>query len=518
MRYLTRADLRDAQKLAIPFVVENESCGVFADVGLGKCGIAIIGLDELYNRMEIDSILIIAPRNVTTITWPDELETWKSEHSFSSEMLWGAEPGVVTGSMNGERRIRFWRKKLVTLEKAWAKLDAEDDMSARFEARLKKAARLISNAKRTLKWGLAAARRPANIHLINRDNIFWLVNFWGKFWPYEVVIYDESSDLKNAQRVLRWRAMRKIRPYTKRFIEMTGTPHSKGLLDLWGQIFMLDGGKRLGKTFTEYKEQYFVSDYMGYSYKPRKGAFEEITKLISDITITLEAKDFLDLPPTIFNQIPVALESREMKIYHRFEKDYVVKLVDGVEIDALSASALQMKLLQLANGLVYDREGKEHQFHTAKLDAVENYISEQQGKNVLLGYFFKHDRKALAQRFPSVVEFSKKVMPAWNRGEIPLMMVHPQSAGHGINIQFGGRRILWYGPIPTQDLELWLQLNGRLADARAVGLGTTYIDTLICKGTADEIAQAALEGKDASQRLFKAAMKKLRHESQKESV
>lgn len=538
MRYLTRADFREAQKIAVPFIKANPKCGIFADVGLGKCGMAIVALSELFYELKFNRILVVAPKNVTKITWPEALQEWSQEHTFTYEMLWGAKPGTEAGCKNGQRRVNFWKKKVVACQKEYdtATSPEVDDLMVKATKRINKARKALVAAKRTLKWGLCAVYRPADVHLINRDNIFWMVSFWGKYWPYDAVVYDESSDLKNGKKVQRWRAMRMVMRYVTYFIELTGSPTPKGLIDLWGQVYLLDKGKRLGDSMTEFRETYFTDkshseDYS--NYKPQRGALTRITEAIQDICLTLESKDFMDLPPTIYNHIPIVLSDEEMRIYREFETKYVVEFEntlrdaqikkredmldfselesENVALEALSSSGLQMKLLQLANGMVYDRQRKEHTFHTNKLDAVADYINEQAGHNILLSYFFQHDLKTLKKRFPKAPVFDMKIKDAWNAGDIPLMLVHPQSAGHGINIQFGGRRILHYGPIPTRDLELWLQLNGRLADARAVGLGTTFIDTLVARDTIDEIAVASLESKDASQKLFRTALKTLIH-------
>jgi hypothetical protein len=362
--------------------------------------------------------------------------------------------------------------------------------------------REFKDAKRTLKWGHCAAKRPADIHVINRENSASLVKFWGKYWPYDVVVYDESSDLKNGRKVLRWRAMRQIMGVTKRFIELTGTYAPKGLMDLWGQVYVLDGGERLGHTITEFRKRFFDRDYSGYVYDPKPGAMEAVTAAISDICVTLEADDFMDLPATLYNSIPVVLEEEELATYQRLKKEYLVTLPDGGEIEILASIAKTTKLLQLANGMVYDKERYVHNFHNKKIAALRDYIDERQGHNVAVAYWFRHDLEELKKAFPRARVFDKDetLIEEWNAGRVAMMLIHPASGGHGLNIQFGGRRLLWYGPIPTQDLELYQQTNDRFAHARAVGQGTTFIDHLCAVDTVDFEVVARLMMKSKMQK------------------
>ncbi len=274
---------------------------------------------------------------------------------------------------------------------------------------------------------------------------------------------------------------------TERFIELTGTYAPKGLMDLWAQVYVLDGGERLGHTITEFRKRFFEWDYSGYVYEAKPGAMEAVTAAISDICITLDAEDFMDLPPTLYSNIPVVLDEVELAMYETLKHEYLVTLPDGGEIEILASIAKTTKLLQLANGMVYDGDRAVHYFHHKKIAALRDYIDEQQGHNVLVAYWFQHDLAELQKAFPKAKLFGKdpKLIEEWNQGLISLMFVHPSSAGHGLNIQFGGRRLLWYGPVPTQDMELHVQMNDRLASARAVGQGATFIDTLCAVGTAD---------------------------------
>lgn len=502
MKSLTLADLREAQKIALDFSRRVLKCALLLDMGLGKCGTVIALLSELFGSMEVDQALIIAPLRVARVTWPAELRLWVHARWLTYEVLWKAKIGTKAPSKNAARRLVYWAMKIDQL------VDEQNDLilspeweTAKGKGKVALLKREIFEARMALKWGQAAATRRADIHIINRENVYWLVKFWGKFWPYEVTVYDESSDLKNGRKVKRWRAMRQIMGVTERFIELTGTCAPKGLMDLWGQIYPLDGGERLGRSITEYRKTYFTVDYSGYVWTAKPGALEKVTALISDICLTLRARDFLDMPPTLYNQIPVTLSDAEFEQYQTMKEDYLLELDDGGEIEAASAGVLSGKLLQLASGLVYDSEKKVHWFHSRKIEALKDYIAECQGHNVLVAYYFEHDLGALRKAFPKAPVFGKddSLVDRWNADKIPLMFVHPQSAGHGLNIQFGGRRILWFGPIPTQDLELYQQLNDRLGGARSVGLGSAFIDHLVAVGTHDEYVMERLEIKRIEQ-------------------
>jgi len=483
--------------------------GIFAEMGLGKTGAVITFLADLFDRFEVGCVLVIAPLNVARWTWPSELALWDDAKDLTHEVLWQAKPGSNAPKPMGQIRLDYWTAKIDRLAREIEEDNNNLDTTPEEDAEHMQTRREYAQAKRVLKWGQCAATRHADIHIINRENAIWLVHFWGKHFPYDTVIYDESSDLKNGKKVLRWRAMRQVMGVTKRFIELTGTPAPKGLMDLWGQVYVLDGGARLGRTITQYRKEYFTLDDGGFVYEPRVDSMEKVTTAIKDICISLEARDFMDLPETIYSKIPVYLDDSEMKMYKTLKREYLLTLPNGAEIEAVTSASLSIKLLQLANGLVYDAERFIHRFHARKIDALRDYIAEQQGHNILVAYYFKHDLSALKLAFPNAVVFGSapETIKNWNLGHISLMLIHPASAGHGINIQFGGRRILWFGPIPTRDLELYQQLNARLADARAVGLGTTFIDTLCSIGTIDEQAMEVLQMKAATQNAMKLALK-----------
>jgi len=501
----TADDLREAQNLATEFMLDTLKCAIFMSMGLGKTGASLQLLSILFNRFAVDMALVVAPLRVARKTWPDEFAVWDYAQDLRYELLWNAAPGEVIHHKGGERRIAHWERKKQELSDAWFDATLSSDDSPRDVARINKFKRQIGTAKRTLEWGYRAARRPADIHIINQDNLAYLVHFWGKnFWPYDLIIYDESSGLRNGKKALRWRSLRLVAQRVKRLVQLTGTPAPNGLLGLWAQVYLLDGGERLGKTMTDYKKEYFDVDYTGYHYTLKPGAADRIFAAIKDICITLQAKDFMDIPPTLYNAVPVVLEPEDWRRYKKLEKDFIVRLLDGKDIVADTAAIVRMKLLQLANGRVYDEEKLTHKVHDAKLTALREYVDELQGETVIIVYWFQHDLAAIRKVLPEAVVFGEHddtIQDDWNLGLVPVMLMQPREGAHGLNIQFGGRRLLWFGPI--DDLELWLQLNERLGGARATG--TTFVDTMVVSGTIEEDVMVVQALKDAQQNeLFEA--------------
>lgn len=494
-RYLTKDDLRDCQRQAVPFLKRVKKAALWAEMGLGKSGATLTALSELIDELEVGRVLISAPLAVANKTWPDEFALWAQARHLEYKVVWGAEPGPKIHSRAGERRIRHWTAKVDELTQAIA--DAGED-----DAKVREIRKELRRAKITLQWGLCVARHPERIHVINWHNLAWLVHFWGSAWPYDTVIIDEASiGLKNARNTLLWRALRKVMGHTERMIQLTGTPTPKGLMNLWGPIYLLDGGERLGRTITAFRERYFIKGFNQWDYKPKPGALEAALDRVADIVLVQRSGDYLDLPPEYELPYPVALSDEEMEIYIRMQNEYVAEL-EGVEIEAVNAGALRIKLLQLANGQIYDGDRIARTFHTRKLDAMEEYIERRQGENILCFYYFQHDLIAIQKKFPHA-KLLRKGDPAmiddWNAGKVELMLLHPASGGHGLNIQWGGRRALWYGPV--NDLELTQQANKRLGGARSVGLGTTWIDYLVTTGTIDEHEMGCIKAKSESQEM-----------------
>ena len=342
-----------------------------------------------------------------------------------------------------------------------------------------------------------ALLQRAQVYLINRENVDWLVNKSGLPFDYDMVVIDELSSFK-AYSSKRFRALRKVRSSVKRMVGLTGTPSSNGLIDLWAEIGILDMGRRLGRYVTHFRNNFFVPDKRNqqavFSYKPKPGAEEEIYRLISDITISMKNTDYLKLPELVVNEISVRLSPEERQRYQTLKKDMVLSLGNR-EIDAVNAAALSGKLLQMANGAVYDENGSAVRIHDRKLDALEDLIEAANGKPVLIAYWFKHDLERIQERFQVERVDSADSILRWNRGEIPVAVIHPASAGHGLNLQAGGSTLVWFGM--TWSLELYQQTNARLW--RQGQQNTVVINHIITKDTIDEQVMASLKRKDRTQ-------------------
>lgn len=427
------------QKYATNFILEHPVAAVLLEMGLGKSVITLTAIYELMlNRFEVEKVLVIAPLRVARDTWPAEIEKW--------EHLKGLTYSVAIGT-EAER--------------------------------------------------LAALKRPAHLYLINRENVDWLITKSSLAFDYDMVVIDELSSFKSYA-AKRFKSLLKVRPRVKRMVGLTGTPSGNGLMDLWAEFRVLDMGQRLGRYITHYRNNFFVPDkrnqQMIFSYKPKPGAEEAIYKLISDITISMKSADFLKMPECVINEVPVALSEKEWSVYHDLREDMVVALKDE-EIDAVNAAALSGKLLQMANGAVYNEEKEVIRIHDRKLDALEDLIEGANGKPVLVAYWYNHDLQRIKQRF-SVREIkTSQDIKDWNNGEIPVAVIHPASAGQGLNIQFGGSTIIWFGL--TWSLELYQQTNARLW--RQGQNDTVVIHHIIAKDTIDEDVMAALRKKEKIQ-------------------
>jgi len=366
----------------------------------------------------------------------------------------------------------------------------------------------ISKVLGTAKQRMEALNKSADIYVINRENVDWLVKECFNNWSFDMVVIDELSSFKSSK-ANRFRALKKVRPYFKRIVGLTGTPAPNSLIDLWPQIYLLDGGKRLGRTITGYKQQYFkpgrMNGYIVYDWVLKNGAEEDIQNKISDICISMSAKDYLDLPERIDNRVVVKLPEEAEKKYKQLEKDLVLELEDK-DVVADTAAVLTNKLLQIANGAVYDENKEIQEIHKAKLEALEDIIEAANGKPVLVFYNYKHDcsriKEYLKSYNPRELKDSKDISD-WNKREIPVMLVHPASAGHGLNLQAGGNIIVWFGL--TWSLELYQQANARLH--RQGQKETVIIHHLIAKGTVDEDVMNALKNKEINQNLLLEAVK-----------
>lgn len=434
-----RYNPHEYQTYATNFILEHPVAAVLLEMGLGKSVITLTAIYELMlNRFEVQKVLVIAPLRVARDTWPAEIEKW--------EHLTGLTYSVAIGT-EAER--------------------------------------------------LAALRHPAHLYLINRENVDWLITKSGIPFDFDMVVIDELSSFKS-HAAKRFKSLLKVRPTVKRMVGLTGTPSSNGLMDLWAEFRILDMGQRFGRYITHYRNNFFVPDkrnqQMIFSYKPRAGAEDAIYRLISDITISMKSADFLKMPECIINEVPVALSEKEWSVYQALKEDMVVDLKDE-EIDAVNAAALSGKLLQMANGAVYNEEKEVIHIHDRKLDALEDLIEGANGKPVLVAYWYNHDLQRIKERF-SVREIkTSQDIKDWNNGDIPVAVIHPASAGHGLNIQFGGSTIIWFGL--TWSLELYQQTNARLW--RQGQKSTVVIHHIIAKDTIDEDVMRALRKKEKIQ-------------------
>lgn len=367
----------------------------------------------------------------------------------------------------------------------------------------------------TQKERVAALNHPAMVYIVNRENVKWLVEYYeknGLKWDFDMVIIDELSSFKNYKSE-RFRWLHKVRPFVKRWVGLTGTPASNGLMNLWSEIGILDGGQRLGRFIGRYREAYFHPGSMNpqtgvvFQYIPKPGAEEQIYQRISDITVSMKALDYLDMPECISTQHYVEMDAQEKDLYDTLKRDLLIPLKDG-DIDAANAAALTGKLLQMANGAVYDENGQPRRIHDRKLEMLEDLIESANGQPVLIAYWFKHDRMRITEHLNRLkirvrdLKSSEDIRD-WNAGNIPVALIHSASAGHGLNLQTGGHILIWFGL--TWSLELYQQTNARLW--RQGQTQTVSIHHIITKDTVDEDVMAALEQKDITQEKLIDAVK-----------
>ncbi|MUP58524.1 DEAD/DEAH box helicase [Veillonellaceae bacterium M2-4] len=435
------------QKYATDFIIAHPVSAILLEMGLGKSVITLTAIKKLMlDSFEVSRTLVIAPLRVASTTWPEEIRKW--------EHLKHLTYSVVTG---GEKKR------------------------------------------------LQALRTPAHIYIINRENVDWLVTKSGVPFHFDMVVIDELSGFKSYQ-AKRSKALLKVRPKVKRVVGLTGTPSSNGLMDLWAEFRILDLGERLGRYITQYRNTYFLPDkrnqQMIFSYKPKAGAEEAIYKKIGDITIAMKATDYLPMPDRIINKINIPLSATEQKRYDTLKREMAVS-VKGKEIDAVNAAALSNKLLQMASGAVYDEEKRMIPVHDRKLDALEEVIEGANGKPVLVAYWYKHDLERIKKRFTVQEIKTKEDIADWNARKIPVAVIHPAAAGHGLNLQSGGCTLVWFSL--TWSLELYEQTNARLY--RQGQKETVVIHHLLAKGTIDEDVMNALAHKNKTQAALIDAVK-----------
>ena len=427
------------QSYATEFILSHPISAVFLEMGLGKSVITLSAIFDLcLDSFLVCKVLVIAPLRVARDTWPAEIKKW--------DHLKGLSYSVAVG---------------------------------------------------TEKERIDALKKQSTLYIINRENVDWLVHKSGIPFHFDMVVIDELSSFKSYG-AKRFKSLLKVRPSVKRIVGLTGTPSSNGLMDLWAEFRILDLGQRLGRYISHYRNTYFTPDKRNaqiiFSYKPLPGAEEEIYKQISDITISMKSTDYLKMPEYVSNEVFVTLSEKEWKVYSDFKEDMVANLGDE-EIDAVNAAVLSGKLLQMANGAVYDSENKAHVIHDKKLDALEDLIEGANGKPVLVAYWYKHDLERIKERFPVRQIQSSKDIEDWNDGKIPIAVIHPASAGHGLNLQSGGSTLIWFGL--TWSLELYQQTNARLY--RQGQKDTVIVHHIITKNTIDEDVLLALTKKEKTQ-------------------
>ncbi len=435
------------QRYAAQFILNHPVSAIFLDCGLGKTVITLTAIEELmHDRFEVRKVLVIAPLRVARDTWPAEIRKWEHLRQLTFAVAVGSEK---------ERMMAFWQQ--------------------------------------------------ASIYIINRENVEWLIEKSGLPFDFDMVVIDELSSFKSYQ-AKRFRSLMKMRPLVRRIVGLTGTPSSNGLMDLWAEFKLLDMGQRLGRFITHYRSAYFEPDkrnqQMVFSYRPRTGAEQEIYRLLSDITISMRSADYLKLPECVMNKVEVRLSEKERQAYDRLRKDMFLDL-DGREIDAVSAAALSNKLLQMANGAVYTNGHDVVKLHDRKLDALEDLLESVNGRPVLVAYWFQHDLQRIRKRFKVREIKESRDIRDWNAGRIPVGVIHPASAGHGLNLQAGGSTLIWFGL--TWSLELYQQTNARLW--RQGQKDTVVIHHILAKGTMDETVMKALEKKDKTQSALLDAVK-----------
>lgn len=441
------------QSYAIKYIEDHPIAAVLLDMGLGKTSITLTALNDLlFDSFEVHRVLVIAPLRVASQTWPEELQKWDHLSLLTFSVAVGTEP---------ERR--------------------------------------------------AALLKPADIYIINRENVQWLIEDCGIPFDFDTVVVDELSSFKNHQSK-RFRALMKVRPLVRRIIGLTGTPTGNGLMDLWAEFRLLDMGKRLGRFIGQYRTDYFTPDKRNgqviFSYKPLPGAEQRIYDRIADITISMKSTDYLKMPELISNEYTIRLSDAERKRYDELKSDLVLQLPDG-DITAANAAALSNKLCQMANGAVYTDSGNTITIHDRKLDALEDIIEAAGGKPLLVAYWFKHDLKRITERLQKLhVPFSQlntsESIRRWNSGKLPVALIHPASAGHGLNLQSGGSCIVWFGL--TWSLELYQQTNARLW-RQGQTAETVVVQHIVTKGTIDERILKVLSKKDSTQAALIDAVK-----------
>lgn len=436
------------QQAAIDAIIDKPSVGLWMEMGLGKTVVTLTAIDTLiYDAAEIRRVLVVAPKKVAEATWQDEVQKWDHLQHLRISTVLGTE------------------------------------------------------AQR-----IAALNTPADVYIINRENCYWLVGYYGRHWPFDMVVLDEASSFKN-HAAQRFKALKAVRPKIAKVVELTGTPAPNNLLDLWAQIYLLDQGERLGKYVTHYRQAYFWPTE--YSWEAKDGAGDAIRRKISDLVLSFKAADLLELPEKIVEDVPVVLDAKAAAAYKTMEKQCLLQ-VDGEAITAQQAASLTNKLLQLCNGSLYDDDGQMHQIHRCKLDAFDELIDQLDGQKALVFYHFRFDEEQLVETLKHnhsglrvAVLRDNRDAAAWNAGEIDVLLAQPASCAYGLNLQQGGHHLIWYS-MPWS-LELYAQGEARLY--RQGQKQSVIVHRLIVKHGADELVVKALNSKDRNQNALMQALK-----------
>lgn len=441
----SRNDLHPYQHRMIDFIYNTPKCAIWAGLGLGKTITTLTAITDLLDSFSVSKVLIIAPLRVANSVWHTEAKRWTHTKDLTFSIVTGSE-----------------------------------------------------------KERISALFKSADIYVINRENVQWLVEHYKTKWPYDLVVIDESSSFKSASSQ-RFKALKKVRTLTDRMVQLTGTPSPNGLIDVWSQMFLLDGGERLGKTMSAYKMRFFEAGYNGYSFKPVKNADKIIHKLIDDIVISLNVDDYLEMPERIDTVMRVNIPPTRLAEYKQLEREFLIQINDA-EIVAYNAATLAGKLLQYCNGAMYTDELKNWtEIHTAKLDALDEILEDNQDENLLIAYNYKTDLIRLKARYPDsvVLDNDPDIITRWNNGEIKMLLAHPASAGHGLNLQHGGSIIVWFGL--NWSLELYQQFNGRLR--RQGQIKPVRIVHIVADGCIDDKVMKAIDNKATTQQELLNALK-----------
>lgn len=455
---LSLVNLHNYQRACVKHIIEHPYCGLFLEMGLGKTISTLTAIEALkFDYCEINSVLVIAPKRVAETVWAEEAANWEHTKHLSVVKIIGTE-----------------------------------------------------------KQRIEAVRTKADIHVISRDNIAWLCALFAARLPYDMVVIDELSSFKSFKSQ-RFKSLRLARPWINRVVGLTGTPAPNSLIDLWPQMYLIDRGQRLEKTVTAYRQKYFYpgksNGYVVYSYSLVDGASNSIHEKIGDICISMKAKDYLEMPPMVMNVIKVKMDKNLRASYKEFEKDNILNLIskddeeeETKQISAVNAAGLSNKLLQFANGAIYDEDKTVHRIHSLKLDALADIIEEANGKPILVAWSYQFDRDRIKTRFKglNIRELkTPKDIEDWNAGNIQILLAHPASAGHGLNLQAGGHIVVWYGL--TWSLELYEQFNARLY--RQGQSHSVLIHHIVTEETHDEDVMVALKAKSANQNRLMESIK-----------